>query len=93
MNKSDSDSDVQELKKPDSTQTKVVTTDSGSEDMTSGQSTEKKKKKRARIDSSSTGDQMPEKGDLEAEEDPAVVSELRKKKADLEEKCSEMERK
>ena len=93
VNKSDSDSDVQELNKPDSTQTKVVATDSGSEDITSGQSTQKKKKKRARIDSSSTGDQMPEKGDLEAEEDPAVVSELRQKKADLEEKCSEMERK
>ena len=59
MNPSDSDSDVQEVEihKPDSTQLKVVQgSDSGSEDVTSAQATQKKKKQVC-IESISTVDQ------------------------------------
>ena len=96
-NNSSSDSDVQEVvEKPDcSTQPKPVEgMDSGSEDLTSAQLTQKKKRKtRAHIDSISTTDQMHEKHDAEMEDNADVLTDLRQKKADLEEKCSEMERK
>ena len=96
-NNSSSDSDIQEVvEKPDcSTQPKPVEgTDSGSEDLTSAQLTQKKKRKtRAHIDSISTTDQTHEKRDAEMEDDADVLTDLRQKKADLEEKCSEMERK
>ena len=96
-NNSSSDSDVQEVvEKPDcSTQPKPVEgTDSGSEDLTSAQLTQKKKRKTwAHIDSISTTDQTHEKCDAEMEDDADVLTDLRQKKADLEEKCSEMERK
>ena len=76
----DSDSDVQEVRmnKPDSTQPKVVQgSDSGSEDIPSAQ-TSQKKKKRARIESTSTVDQQEEKREVDTEDDPeaAVVMEL-----------------
>ena len=45
------------------------------------------------IDSISTTDQTHEKCDAETEDDADVLTDLRQKKADLEEKCSEMERK
>ena len=45
------------------------------------------------IDSISTTDQTHEKRDAETEDDADVLTDLRQKKADLEEKCSEMERK
>ena len=94
---SGSDSDIQEvIEKPDSTQPKVVdyNSDSGSEDLASAQLTKQKKnrKTRARIDSSST-EQQTEKCDAETEEEVDPLADLRQKKADLEEKCTEMERK
>ena len=94
---SGSDSDIQEVtEKPDSTQPKLVDyqTDSGSEDIASAQVTKHKKKRktRARIDSSST-EQQTEKRDAETEEEADPLTDLRQRKADLEEKCTEMERK
>ena len=96
-NNSSSDSDIQEVvEKPDcSTQPKPVEgMDSGLEDLTSAQLTQKKKRKTwVHIDSISTTDQTHEKRDAETEDDADVLTDLRQKKADLEEKCSEMERK
>ena len=95
-NNSSSDSDVQEVveKLDCSTQPKPVEgMESGLEDLTSAQLTQKKKRKtRAHIDSISTTDQTYEKRDAETEDDADVLTDLRQKKADLEEKCSEMER-
>ena len=92
------DSDVQEvrIKKPDSTQPKIVQgSDSGSEDIPSAQASQKKKKQCARIESTSTIEQQEEKHEVDTEDDPeaAVVMELQQKKADLEDRCREMEEK
>ena len=75
----DSDSNVQEVRinKPDSTQLKVIQgSDSGLEDIPSAQ-TSQKKKKRARIESTSTVDQQEEKCEVDTEDAPeaAVVME------------------
>ena len=77
----DSDSDVQEvrIKKLDSTQLKIVQcSDSGSEDIPSAQATQKKKKQRAHIESTSSIEQQEEKCEVDTEDDPeaAVVMEL-----------------
>ena len=77
----DSDSDVQEVRinKPDSTQLKVVQgSNSSSEDIPSAQTSQKKKKKHARIESTSTVDQQEEKCEVDTEDNPeaAVVMEL-----------------
>ena len=99
VNKSGSDSDIQEVKeasKPDSTQPIIQgNSDSGSEDLTSAQLTQrtKKRKMRARIDSTSSADQQQDKPDLDAEDETDIVNDLRQKKADLEERYAEMERK
>ena len=76
----DLDGDVQEvrIKKPDSTQLKIVqSSDSGSEGIPSAQGTQKKKQ-RARIESTSSIDQQEEKREVDTEDDPetAVVMEL-----------------
>ena len=98
-NASDSDSDIKEVQeverhKPYSTQPKVVQgSDSGSEDIALEQTTQKKKKKRARIESSSSVGKHVESHELETQDDPDVVMHLRQKKADLEERCKEMEAK
>ena len=94
----DSNSDVQEvrIKKPDSTQPKIVQgSDSGSEDIPSAQVSQKKKKQCARIESTSTIEQQEEKCEVNTEDDPeaAVVMELRQKRADLVDRCREMEEK
>ena len=93
----DSDSDVQEvrIKKPDSTQPKIVqSSDSGLEDIPSAQATQKKKQC-ACIESTSSIEKQEEKREVDTEDDPeaAVVMELRQKKADLEDRCREMEEK
>ena len=77
----DSDSDVQEvrIKRPDSTQPKIVQgSDSGSEDIPSAQARQKKKKQHAHIESTSTIEQQEEKCEVDTEDDPeaAVVMEL-----------------
>ena len=81
-NSSGSDSDIQEVKepnKPDSTQPRILgNSDSGSEDLMSGQLTQrpKKRKTRARIDSASSADQQQDQVHLDAEDDTDVVNEL-----------------
>ena len=98
-NSSGSDSDILEVKepnKPDSTQPRIRgDSDLGSEDLMSGQSTQttKKRKTLAHIDSASSADQQQDQGHLDAEDDTDVVNDLRQKKADLEERYAEMERK
>ena len=77
----DLDSDVQEvrIKKLDSTQLKIVQgSDSGLEDIPSAQASQKKKKQRAHIESTSTIEQQEEKCEVDTEDDPesAVVMEL-----------------
>ena len=77
----DSDSNVQEVQinKPDSTQPKVVqVSDSSLEDIPPAQTSQKKKKKCARIESTSTVDQQEEKREVDTEDDleAAVVMEL-----------------
>ena len=77
----DSDSDVQEvrIKKPDSTQPKIVQgSDSSLEDIPSAQASQKKKKQGARIESTSTIEQQEEKREVDKEDYPeaAVVMEL-----------------
>ena len=64
-------------------------------DIPSAQTSQKKKKKRACIESTSTVDQQEEKCEVDTEDDPeaAVVMELQQKKADLEDRCREMEEK
>ena len=81
-NSSGSDSDIQEVKepnKPDSTQPRICgDSDSGSEDLMSGQSTQttNKRKTRACIDSASSADQQQDQGHLDAEDDTDVVNDL-----------------
>ena len=94
----DSDSDVQEvrIKKLDSSQPKIVqSSDSSSEGIPSAQATQKKKKQCARIESTSSIEKQEEKHEVDTEDDPeaAVVMELQQKKADLEDRCREMEEK
>ena len=94
----DSDNDVQEvrIKKLDSTQLKIVqSSNSGSEGIPSAQATQKKKKQCACIASTSSIEKQEEKHEVDTEDDPeaAVVMELQQKKADLEDRCREMEKK
>ena len=67
------------IKKPDSTQPKIVqSSDSGSKDIPSAQATQKKKKQRVCIESTSSIEQQEEKREVDTEDDPeaAVVMEL-----------------